>query len=91
MLTIKYHAAFKKDYKRVKKRGCDPKQLERVIGLLAAQKKLPARYRDHELTGNYRGCRECHLAPDWLLVYLIDQQELVLCLTRTGTHSDLFG
>ena len=90
MLTIKYQAAFKKDYKRVKKRGYDIRLLEKTIALLAEGKALPAEYRDHALVGDYSGCRECHIAPDWLLVYEIVEDELLLYLTRTGTHSDLF-
>ena len=90
MLTIKYQAAFKKDYKRVKKRGYDIRLLEKTIALLAEGKALPSEYRDHALVGDYSGCRECHIAPDWLLVYEIIEDELLLYLTRTGTHSDLF-
>lgn len=90
MLTIKYQTAFKKDYKRIVKRGYDVRLLEKVIGLLAEQKPLPEQYHDHNLTGNYAGCRECHITPDWLLIYEVDGNELILYLTRTGTHSDLF-
>ena len=90
MLTIKYQAAFKRDYKRIKKRGYDLRLLEDVIALLAEGQELPASYRDHALTGDYSGCRECHIAPDWLLDYEVLQDELLLYLTRTGTHSDLF-
>ena len=90
MLTIKYQTAFKRDYKRIKKRGYDLRLLEDVIALLAEGQELPASYRDHDLTGDYSGCRECHIAPDWLLVYEVLQDELLLYLTRTGTHSDLF-
>ena len=90
MLTIKYQAAFKRDYKRIKKRGYNIRLLEQVIALLAEGQELPASYRDHALTGDYSGCRECHIAPDWLLVYEVRQDELLLYLTRTGTHSDLF-
>ena len=90
MLTIKYQTAFKKDYKRIKKRGYDVRLLEKVIELLAAGKGLPGEYRDHALSGDYAGCRECHIAPDWLLVYEINGNEMILYLTRTGTHSDLF-
>lgn len=90
MLTIKYQTAFKKDYKRIKKRGYDVRLLEKVIELLAAGKGLPAEYRDHALSGDCVGCRECHIAPDWLLVYEINGNEMILYLTRTGTHSDLF-
>ncbi len=90
MLTIKYHSIFKKDYKRIKKRGYDKRLLEKVIGMLAEEKPLPAEYKDHSLSGAYRGCRECHITPDWLLVYEIDGENLILYLTRTGTHSDIF-
>ena len=90
MLTIKYQAAFKRDYKRIKKRGYNIRLLEQVIALLAEGQELPTSYRDHALTGDYSGCRECHIAPDWLLVYEVLQDELLLYLTRTGTHSDLF-
>lgn len=90
MLTIKYQSAFKRDYKRIKKRGYDTRLLEKAIEILAAGQTLPLEYRDHPLSGDYIGCRECHLAPDWLLVYEIIEGELLLYLTRTGTHSDLF-
>lgn len=90
MLTIKYQAAFKKDYKRIVRRGYDVRLLEKVIWLLAEQKPLPEQYHDHNLTGNYAGCRECHITPDWLLIYEVDGNELILYLTRTGSHSDLF-
>ena len=90
MLTIKYQSAFKKDYKRIKKRGYDTRLLEKVVGLLAEGQPLPPEYRDHVLIGDYSGCRECHIAPDWLLVYEVVERELVLYLMRTGTHSNLF-
>ena len=90
MLTIKYQTAFKKDYKRIKKRGYDTKLLEKVICLLAAEQELPQKYKDHSLSGDYKGCRECHITPDWLLVYEVKEKELFLYLTRTGTHSDIF-
>ena len=90
MLTIKYQSAFKKDYKRIKKRGYDTRLLEKVVGLLAEGQTLPPEYRDHTLIGDYSGCRECHIAPDWLLVYEVVERDLILYLMRTGTHSDLF-
>ena len=90
MLTIKYRTAFKKDYKRLVRRGYDVRLLEKVIGLLADQKPLPEKNRDHQLSGDYAGCRECHITPDWLLIYEVDGDELILYLTRTGSHSDLF-
>ncbi len=90
MLTIKYQKAFKKDYKVIKKRGYDVKLLGEVLKLLQEQKPLPERYRDHSLSGDWTGCRECHITPDWLLVYEVREKELLLYLTRTGTHSDIF-
>ncbi|MCD7736177.1 MAG: type II toxin-antitoxin system YafQ family toxin [Lachnospiraceae bacterium] len=90
MLTIKYQTTFKKDYKCIKKRGYDVRLLEKVIELLAMGRILPEQYRDHSLIGNYLGCRECHITPDWLLVYEVNEEELILYLTRTGSHSDIF-
>lgn len=90
MLTIKFHSSFKKDYKRVVKRGYNIKLMENVIKKLAKQEQLPEKNRDHALSGDYVGFRECHITPDWLLIYEIEQNELILLLTRTGTHSDLF-
>lgn len=81
---------FKKDLKLVRKRGCDLSQLGEVVDTLAAGGALPERYRDHALTGCYAGCRECHITPDWLLIYEIFEGDLILYLTRTGSHSDLF-
>ena len=90
MLTIKYYTSFKRDVKRIQKRGYDIRKLDEVITLLANEQVLPERYKDHQLIGNYVGCRECHVAPDWLLIYEIDKGELLLLLSRTGSHSDLF-
>lgn len=92
MLKPEFSGQFKKDYKLALKRGCDPKKLERVITLLCQEEPLPASYRDHALVNsrNYKNVRECHIQPDWLLVYRIVQDRLVLQLLRTGTHSDLF-
>ena len=90
MLTIRYHSSFKRDYKRIVSRGYDTRKLEEIITLLANEQPLPERCRDHQLVGAYVGCRECHITPDWLLVYEIDKSELLLLLTRTGSHSDLF-
>lgn len=90
MLTIKFHSSFKKDYKRVIKRGYNVKLMEDVINKLAKQEQLPEKNRDHALSGDYIGLRECHITPDWLLIYGINNEELILFLTRTGTHSDLF-
>lgn len=90
MLKIRYHTSFKKDYKKVVKRGYDTKLLEDVIKKLASGVPLPEKNHDHNLSGDYSGCRECHITPDWLLIYEIDHGELILYLTRTGAHSDLF-
>ena len=90
MLTIRYETAFKKDFKRVVKRGYDIRLMEKVIEILANEQTLPAKYKDHSLTGDYKDCRECHITPDWLLIYQINNNELILYLTRTGSHSDLF-
>lgn len=90
MLKIKYQAAFRRDYKRCVRRGYDMKLMEDVIGLLADGRPLPERNRDHALPGGFAGCRECHIAPDWLLIYEVNGDELILYLTRTGKHSDLF-
>lgn len=81
---------FEKDVKRLKKRGYDMALLTAVLKRLAAGISLPPKNRDHALTGNFSGCRECHIAPDWLLIYELDGENLYLYLTRTGTHSDLF-
>ena len=81
---------FKRDLKTARKRGYDLSLLGTVVDTLAAGEVLPQKYKDHPLSGNYEGCRECHITPDWLLIYEIDGDELILYLTRTGTHSDLF-
>ena len=90
MLTIKYHTMFKKDFKRIKKRGYDISRLEKIVELLANEVPLPEQFKEHNLSGNYNGFRECHIAPDWLLIYQVNNNELVLVLSRTGSHSDLF-
>lgn len=87
---IEISSRFKKDYKLVKKRGYDLNLLKDVINILANGNPLPERYLDHSLSGNYKNCRECHIQPDWLLIYRIEKDLLILGLTRTGTHSDLF-
>ena len=90
MLTIKYETSFKKDFKRIVRRGYDIRLLEKVIEMLANGQVLPEKYRDHSLAGEFADFRECHITPDWLLIYRINDDELILYLTRTGTHSDLF-
>ena len=72
------------------KRGYDILLMEKGIEMLANQEQLPQKYKDHQLSGDYSDCRECHITPDWLLIYRIVDDELILTLTRTGTHSDLF-
>lgn len=81
--------AFKKEYKKLVKRNYDMALLETVVELLLDGQTLPEKYKDHPLTGNWRGYRECHIEPDWLLVYKIYESKLILSLVRTGTHSDL--
>lgn len=81
---------FKKDLRAALKRGYNMALMNVVVTMLAEGKVLPEKYRDHALKGNYEGCRECHITPDWLLVYEVSDDELILYLTRTGTHSDLF-
>lgn len=92
MLKPEFTGQFKKDYKLAVKRGCDPKKLEKVITLLCNEETLPEEYRDHALVDSrdYKGMRECHIQNDWLLVYKIVRETLILKLIRTGTHSDLF-
>ena len=90
MLSIVPSNQFKKDLKLARKRGLDLKLLSVVIDTLAAQQPLDAKKRDYNLSENYREFRECHIEPDWLLVYRTDEDQLELFLFRTGTHSDLF-
>ena len=90
MLEIILSNRFKKDLKLIAKRGHNLDLLNDVVELLARQEPLPDKNRDHSLTGNYIGYRECHIQPDWLLIYCVDGDELMLFLSRTGTHSDLF-
>ena len=91
MLNLRYSNKFKKDYKLIQKRGYKVDKLKEVIIILREQKALPEKYKDHALIGNYVGYRECHIEPDWLLIYKIENNELLLILSRTGTHSDLFS
>lgn len=91
MLEINYTTKFKKDIKRLKKRGKNINILTPIIYMLANQETLPDALQDHSLSGDYQGFRELHVQPDWLLLYLIEANELTLTLTRTGTHSDIFG
>ena len=88
---IVWTAKFKKDYKLAMKRNLDMELLDNIIRALSKGETLPDKNKDHELTGNRAGHRECHIQPDWLLIYRLEDDVLVLTLTRTGTHSDLFG
>ncbi len=92
MLKPEYTGKFKKDFKLAVKRGLDTKLLEDVITLLIQEKQLPEKYHDHPLTNSkeYKDVRECHIEPDWLLIYKILEDRLILRLIRTGSHSDLF-
>lgn len=90
MRIINYTNKFKRDYKLMQKRGHDVRLLDNVIRMLAKEEKLPEKYKDHALTGNFIGFRECHIKPDWLLIYLVEDDIVTLTLSRTGTHSDLF-
>lgn len=87
---IEITSGFKKDYKLAQKRGLDMSQLQKVIEILSSGEALPEKYLDHALIGDYKGYRECHIRPDWLLVYKIQNDILILTLARTGSHSDLF-
>ena len=90
MLSIVLSNQFKRDLKQIAKRGYDLTLLDDVVNKLATFKTLDERFQDHSLTGKYIGYRECHIKPDWLLIYRINEKELYLFLSRTGTHSDLF-
>lgn len=90
MYTAKPTTKFSKDLKRIERRGYNMALLTDVIKRLAKGEKLDPKHNDHALKGNYEGCRECHITPDWLLIYEIVDKDLILYLTRTGTHSDLF-
>ena len=88
--SVRPTTKFQKDLKRVQRRGYDLSLLTDIIKKLAEGETLPERNKDHRLAGDYSGCREWHITPDWLLIYEVADGELFLYLTRTGTHSDLF-
>ena len=90
MLDVRFGAQFKKDLKLAKKRHLDIDLLKTIVNRLRAGELLDENQRDHDLSGNHKGYRECHIQPDWLLVYQIKQDILTLVLARTGTHSDIF-
>lgn len=83
--------SYKKDYKRLRKSGYDLEKLNAVVDLLASSDVLPPQFRDHALHGVFAGSRECHIGPDWLLRYMIDNRRLILVLMNTGTHRDVLG
>lgn len=90
MLDLVTTTQFRKDLKRIRKRGYDLSKLDDILQTLQREVPLPEKHRDHALTGDYIGFRECHVEPDWLLIYAIDHGQLILTASRTGTHSDLF-
>ena len=89
MLDVRYSTRFKKDFKTCVKRGLDVSIFQNAVDILRIPAPLPEKNKDHNLSGNYVGYRECHLQPNWLLIY--QQTEKELLLHRTGTHADLFG
>jgi mRNA interferase YafQ len=90
MLQAEYTRLFKKDFKRCEKRGLDMEEIQAVMSRLAADERLEPRFRDHILKGSYEGFGECHIRPDWLLVYLKQENRNAIVFVRTGTHADLF-
>lgn len=90
LYDIEMTSVFKKELKKAKKRGLDLQLLNEIVTMLQCGQPLPEKNEDHALTGNWDDHRECHIQPDWLLVYRIIENELILLLVRTGTHSDLF-
>ena len=90
---VDYTTEFKKDYKKIKKQNENIEKLKTIIEQLASGNKLEEKYKDHKLNDNkrFKDCRECHIEPDWLLVYRINNNQLILLLVETGTHSDLFS
>ena len=91
MYSVRMTSKYVKSYKKMRKRGMDMSLLDEVVDSLRRGVALESRYRDHALDGNLKGFRECHVKPDWLLIYAIDKDVLVLALSDTGTHADIFG
>jgi len=91
MLNLKTTAKYRKDCKRALKSGLPMHLLDDVLQTLIEEKPLDPKYNDHALKGDYHGFRECHIKPDWLLIYTVDKGNLILTATRTGSHSELFG
>jgi mRNA interferase YafQ len=90
MYQIEYSGKFKKDYKLALKRGNNELLIKNIITLVATKQSLPAKHKPHKLTGNYKDFWECHIQPDWLLIWQIKEETNTLILVRTGTHADLF-
>ena len=91
MYNIEFTNKMKRDVKRVEKRGKNMTKLSDVLKIIVGGNQLPIRYKDHQLTGNMKNYRECHIESDWLLIYKIDSNKLIFYATGTGTHSELFG
>ncbi len=89
-LAIKWTTQFKKDYKNAIKRNLNIELLDDIIRTLQKGDTLDSKFKDHPLSGNWQSYRECHIQPEWLLIYKIESNELILILSRTGLHSDLF-
>lgn len=90
LYKVEHSAKFNRQLKKARKRGYDMDKLKHVVDTLASGEKLAPKHRDHPLIGDFNGFRECHITPDWLLIYKIEANVLILVLHRTGTHSDLF-
>lgn len=88
--SVKYSTLFKKSFKKCMKRGCDAELFRKVISILGETGSLPKEYKPHPLRGNYKGCMECHITPDWLLIWKQKDEALILILVDTGSHSDIF-
>lgn len=91
MRIVKTSNRFAKEVNKAEKRGLNLQELRRIMQLLMEDKPLEPKHRPHTLSGNYAGCWECHIRPDWLLIYVLDDTDNSITFTRTGTHSDLFG
>lgn len=90
MLSIAYTNQFKKDFKKIQKRGLDIKELQKLVELIVNEQPIPAKYKNHKLIGDYKDIWDCHIKPDWLLLYQIDEENKEVTFVRTGSHADLF-
>ena len=90
MLSIAYTNQFKKDFKKIQKRGLNLIELQKLIELIANEQPIPAKYKNHKLIRDYKDVWDCHIKPDWLLLYQIDEENKEVTFVRTGSHSDLF-